>query len=276
MNGRNDRMDVDIPRFDPRKYTSECQFPFFDRNTEDYLKMLGKDALIARDDSIKQVNDCCSQRNIEKYTPIIISTSRGMGKTTFMEAIGMQLVKEELKNSLIGNAISYGRILSFDFSKQPDAIQNVDDVYSFFSRLMIYFLCRMFDGTQVDGIHFKKIEDFRAIPTYKAEQPLFLKWLSSSMKLTAESMMDEYIRLTNMAFEVECKSPPVFLWTKFNSCRLRQPSVPRVVTACIRFCRYCSLSWLQSIGQFVFALVQTMEIFSKSRKCLPLCQGSFH
>ncbi len=52
-----------------------------------------------------------------KYKPVIISTSRGMGKTFLLKKVGMQQVKEQLKLALIGNAIACGRILSFDFAK---------------------------------------------------------------------------------------------------------------------------------------------------------------
>ena len=41
----------------------------------------------------------------DKYQPIIISTSRGTGKTFLMECIGAQKVKEEI----------CGRVISFDF-----------------------------------------------------------------------------------------------------------------------------------------------------------------
>ena len=49
--------------------------------------------------------------DIEKYQPIICSTIRGMGKTAFMEAVGMQLVKSDLENKRITEALAYGRIL---------------------------------------------------------------------------------------------------------------------------------------------------------------------
>ena len=49
--------------------------------------------------------------DIEKYQPIICSTIRGMGKTAFLEAVGMQLVKSDLENKRITEALAYGRIL---------------------------------------------------------------------------------------------------------------------------------------------------------------------
>lgn len=77
-----------------------------------------------------------------------------------MEAIGMQLVKPQLKNQLIMDALAYGRALSFDFAcaAAGTAIRTQEEIRTFFTRLMIYFLCRMFDGTQVKGIHFKETE----------------------------------------------------------------------------------------------------------------------
>ena len=152
-------------------------------------------------------------REVEKYQPIICSTSRGMGKTAFMEAIGMQHVKENLKNNLIIDALQYGRILSFDFAGAAarTAMNTEEDIGTFFTRLMIYFLCRMFDGTQVDGIHFEKISQFETVTTTIVSQLRFKMWLKKSLKLNADDMMYEYIRLTNLAFGVNCMSPPVFL-----------------------------------------------------------------
>ena len=96
-------MDIDIPLFDPNVFRTRqlSQFPFFDPVIEKYLKHFGESALLARDDVINQVNAYIANRDVEKYQPIVCSTSRGMGKSAFIEAIGMQLVKTQLQNQLI-------------------------------------------------------------------------------------------------------------------------------------------------------------------------------
>ncbi|KAI8895715.1 hypothetical protein BC833DRAFT_659886 [Globomyces pollinis-pini] len=207
-------MDIDISPFDSDIYHSKNNscFPFFDPVIEKYLRSLGEDALLARDDSIKKVNHVIAYRDVEKYQPIICSTSRGMGKTAFLEAIGMQLVKECLQNNLILDAFKYGRILSFDFAGADGctAIPSVKDIETFYTRLMIFFLCRLFDGTQVDGIHFEKI-GFSNVVSFTGSQMRFNFWKKNCLELGADRMIDEYIRLTNIAFGVDCSSPPVFL-----------------------------------------------------------------
>jgi hypothetical protein len=207
-------MDVDIPPFDPVLFRSRKLplFPFFDPVIEEYLDFLGEDALVARDDNIQQVNDCISKRNMDKYRAIICSTSRGMGKTAFMEAVGLQAVKQELKNKLMMDALSYGRILSFDFASAAarTAVDTVENPETFFPRLMIYFLCRMFDGTEVDGIHFEEVA-FMNITHFSGTQANFNTWKNKCVQSSADRMMDAYIRLTNLAFQVNCSSPPVFL-----------------------------------------------------------------
>ena len=190
-------MQVDIPNFDPRQFTN-------------YFK---ENALVGRDDQIKKVNEhIYSLREREKYTPIICSTSRGMGKTAFMQAIGMQSVKENLKNKWILDAIATGRILSFDFAKAEveTAIPEQKDIRTFFTRLMIYFLCQMFHGFQVDGICFQFVE-FNDINSFRGRQSKFSNWKSDMLNYGADRMMEEYMRLTNIAFGVECRAPPVFL-----------------------------------------------------------------
>jgi hypothetical protein len=198
-------MDIDVRPFDSAIYQSRNNqyFPFFDPMIENYLSHFGDNALLARDNVINQVNQIISKREVEKYQPIICSTSRGMGKTAFMEAVGMQLVKPHLKNQLIMDALAYGRILSFDFAgaAAETAIPSQEDIRTFFPRLMIYFLCRMFDGTQVDGIHFEETELSNVI-SFIGSQNRFNSWKQACLELGADRMMDEHIRLTNLAFGV--------------------------------------------------------------------------
>ena len=117
-----------------------------------------------------------------------------------------------MKNQLILEALSCGRILSFDFANAAEtAVPTQEDIKTFFTRLMIYFLCRLFDGTEVAGINFQKISQFSDVQTFSANQPLFRRWLSKCLKLNTDDMIDEYIRPTNIAFKVDCVAPPVFL-----------------------------------------------------------------
>ena len=208
-------MEVDIPAFNLDVYQSNnnLYFPFFDPAIEMYLKHFREPVLLARDTAIEKVNMIISKRRmVEKYQPIICSTSRGMGKTAFMEAVGMQLVKPNLKSKSIEDAVKYGRILSFDFASSAAefAVPSQEDIRTFFTRLMIYFLCRMFDGTLVGGIHFQKILSFSEVVS-TVRDPMFNEWKSKWLPADADNMMDEYIRLTNIAFGVTCSSPPVFL-----------------------------------------------------------------
>ena len=121
-------MEIDFPPFVPPQ-TPQVVFPFFAPNGESYLNLLG------RDDVVKRINDITDREQPrQKYWPIIISTSRGMGKTFLLKMIGMQKVKEELKNPLIQDAIACGRVLSFYFSKGVYDIENVKGVVRFFPR----------------------------------------------------------------------------------------------------------------------------------------------
>ena len=106
-----------------------------------------------------------------------------------------------------------GRILSFDFAgaAAEDAVPKQEDIKTFFTRLMIYFLCRMFDGTEVDGIHFEAISQFGTLTTFRGKQAALQTWLQKALQLNTDDMMDEYIRLTNLSFLVNCSAPPVFL-----------------------------------------------------------------
>lgn len=197
-------MDVDLPPFQPSKYSLE--FPFFEtKDSDNYIDILG------RDDVIAEINSIMDDRlNKDKYWPVIISTSRGMGKTFLLKKFGMQKIKDNLKTDIIGHAVASGRILSFDFAS--GSIQNENDVYSFFPRLMVFFLCRIFDGTQVDGINFQQIKSFNEVSTVTGQQLKFKKWLLEWQNTHGtEAMIEEYIRLTNIAFGTTHDAPPVFL-----------------------------------------------------------------
>jgi hypothetical protein len=145
------RMDVDIPKFKPNvnyysildlkvndfPLDSNVQdflklrlFPYFESVNVEYLSYFGKQAFIGRDNVVQQINTIIENRKNDKYEPIIISTSRGMGKKFLLKCVGSQNVDN--KCALIGDALLYGRVLSFDFAKEYSAISNQEDIYTFF------------------------------------------------------------------------------------------------------------------------------------------------
>ena len=176
-------------------------FPFFIPNGERDFHLFERDPLVT------EINRCVSQ----KLAPIIITTSRGMGKTFFLKMFGLQ--KLQLKSPLIQEALSLARVVSFDFSADIFS----DDIYTFVQRLMIFFLCHLFGGKQVDCIHFEGIKDFRNLVEFKGKQTKFNDWKTDCLKMDVESIINEYIRLTNIAFRVDSKIPPVFLFDEIQS-----------------------------------------------------------
>ena len=130
--------------------------------------------------------------------------------------VGSQRVKKSLQNPQILDAISLGRVISFDFafgnSRLKPALSTVDDVFSFFQKLMIFFLCNLFHGRQVDGINFERIETVNSVHTYIGHQKEFNDWKKKCLNFEiCDTMIDEYIRLTNIAFNSNSQVPPVFL-----------------------------------------------------------------
>ena len=97
----------------------EIIFPFFEPNGESYLNLLGRDSVVeAINEIILPYPENRRKMKRQKYWPVIISTSRGMGKTFLLKMIGLQKVKPELENILIKEAGFCGRIFSFDFAKK--------------------------------------------------------------------------------------------------------------------------------------------------------------
>ena len=167
--------------------------------------------VVERDDIIHRINSHYESRSSHaKYRPIIISTSKGMGKTFLLKKIGLQQVNE--KCSLIEDAKNYGRILSFDFLRIDHGIKDEKDIKVFFKKLMIYYACIYFDGYQVDNINFTKIDNFANLQNYNdAYDKSLIQWMKRMMELNMNNAIKEYIRLTNVAFQVNNDSPPIFL-----------------------------------------------------------------
>ena len=192
-----------VPKpFNPTEY--KISFPFFEPNGEAYL------TLVDREQVLSKINDAImDNKQFGKYRPIIISTSRGMGKTFLMKMIALQRVPSGLESQEIKEAGSYGRILSFDFAKYLDE-RSIEKIGSFFPRLMIFYLCMLFDGCEVDGIFFSQIQ-FDDVASFKGDQDRFNIWKQKCLRLGTDWVIGEYIRLTNIAFSVNCATPPVFL-----------------------------------------------------------------
>ena len=71
-------------------------------------------------------------------------------------------------------------------------------------------MCRLFDRSEVDGIHFQQAE-FNSITDFIGNQIEFNEWKRNCLQFGVDPMIDEYIRLTNIAFKANCMVPPVFL-----------------------------------------------------------------
>ena len=188
--------------FDPLKFKPE--YKYIEVHISKYLKRYGSKALIGRDDLIAKINNVIAERNVGKYRPIIISTSRGMGKSALMAAVGLQHVKKELENELIRDALDSGRVITFDFSLAWKRMRKEADIYHFFTNLMINELCRMFQDRMVDGILFRNMHNDVYGERFEGE---LKEWYLKVSGLSVDLMMDEYIRLTNIAFGVDCNAP---------------------------------------------------------------------
>jgi hypothetical protein len=220
-------MEVDepeVPPFDPSLY--KVEFPSLDFYPgEDRVTLQG------RDETLFDIN-LIFKTVPEKFRPIIISTSRGMGKTFLLKAVGSQRVPGHLKNKRIQAALDTGRIVSFDFSLKG-APSNEAEAEAFPKRLLIFSLCFLFKGTVVDGIHFEKINTIPEVAHYVGAQQKFRKWVSRCQGMTTKEMTKEYIRLTKLAFSSPSDDPPVFLFDEVQ--HLCEPTSVKSVGAPAKF-----------------------------------------
>ena len=193
-----------VKDFEPDSF--EVDFPFLQLNEDKYL------TLVDRDEILREINDVALEPRAPKYTPIVISTSRGMGKTFLLKMIGLQKVPPSLVCQPIQDAGKCGRIISMDFSRiAEDSMLKAEDIARFFPQLMVFYLSHIFRGCRVDGIYFEEIIKFSKVTDFKGSQPRYNAWKSDCLDLDTDGMIKEYMRLTDIAFGVKCSTPPVFL-----------------------------------------------------------------
>ena len=204
---RRDEEDSKPPEifrpFNPAEYKMELKT--FAKNGENHLTLLD------RDEIVEQINKIVMRRTPTKYEPIVISTSRGMGKTFLLKMIALQKVPAGLECKLIKDARDCGRIIGFDFTEDKQIVYTEECIQDFLTRLMVWYLCSMFKGCVVDGVHFELIPEFKQTVKFRGSQALFNSWKRRCFTLGTNLMIKEYMRLTDVAFGVKCSIPPVFL-----------------------------------------------------------------
>ncbi|KAI9335696.1 hypothetical protein BDR26DRAFT_865614 [Obelidium mucronatum] len=202
------------PPFDPASY--KLEFPFFTGSSEyefnENISLLGRDRI-----TIQEMNDILSERRRwQKYRPLIVCSSQGTGKTFFLKCVGSQRLGLSLKCPDLVKAAAIGRVLSFDFSKHLIQITSVFEADSFLKQLMVFFLCRMFAGCEVDGIHFQ-FREFPCNAQVETGQHKFKEWLDSVWVSSTDHVMKEFMRLTDLAFGVRSDAPLVFLFDEVQT-----------------------------------------------------------
>jgi hypothetical protein len=86
---------------------------------------------------------------------------------------------------------------------------------------MIYFLCRMFHETQVSGINFET-SSLSTIASHVGKQNKYNQWKQACLLCEVDRMIEKYVKLTSIAFGVNCSSPPAFFLDEIQ--KLRKPT----------------------------------------------------
>ena len=192
--------------FDPARFSTNLSML-------NYTPVDSQIELLERDSVVSEINKRFKDRvQSPKYTPIIIATSRGMGKTFLLKKLALQELKQDLKLDLFDEASRFGRIISFNFSSEVVTFSNDEYLDHFFTHLLIFYLCQIFAGFRVDGIDFEKIDSMGQVAAFEAKSKSLRQWLNTWKNTVAtKSIMEEYIRLTNIAFRGKSDLPPIFL-----------------------------------------------------------------
>jgi len=196
-----------LPQFSPAKYS--FVFPTFEPNDDEL-------PLLDRDDQIKVVaNTIQGLGHAPKYEPIVICTSRSMGKTFFMKKLvkpakGYSPVKQ------IKDAYEVGHIVTMNTTEIYHVLANDQDNYSRFWQLAIaYNIVHLFAGYQVARINFHICNLADIIGCWKKlerRDNALLKYLSGKLIGTSvRGACQEMVRLTNIAFASNSDVKPVFL-----------------------------------------------------------------
>ena len=159
------------------------------------------DVLIGRNKQLQDIDDDMKP-DFEKTSVISIGMTSGIGKTTMCKYLATKHV-----NPRLAATRSIGRIIVYDMSRYP-AVKHSRDVWR---NLIILHLCYIFQGCTVGGIEFKElqIQDF-ANEISSSLPPTLRKWIDYKM-VHNYSCINEWIRLTNIAFKVDSYIRPIFI-----------------------------------------------------------------
>jgi len=199
---------VRFPPFDPSKY--DVSFPTFDSNGDE-LTMRGRDEAIA---SVQRAFEELTLRKSDKYLPVVVATSRGMGKTFFLKKIARSdslYVARKARN--------VGRIITMECAKAMEiftefAPTRTEILEYFWSALAVHHILHLFNGYRVGPIDFQSrtlvaILNIRK-GGYRPTDSLDA-WIYDTLRLSDENLFKMLRDLTNNAFGVQDESLPLIL-----------------------------------------------------------------
>jgi hypothetical protein len=149
---------------------------------------------------------------VEDFCPVFIeSNGEELSQLQLLRLITSSATTELVDVAQVDHASQCGRIVSFDFSSHDWTNFN-GTVQEYVSLILIRNLCDIFFGAIVDGIPFQKlgIAELHS-KTDPARFRDFNRWFSRVRLLTVPQIIDEYRRLTRIAFRIRKSSPLVLL-----------------------------------------------------------------
>jgi hypothetical protein len=211
---------TDLPDFDPTT-DYNFQFPSFESNG-DYFPLLNrqKEVNLVRKASI-------NLQKTEKYEPIIIATSRGMGKTFFMK----RLVKGEIVGThpvkAIQNAYMVGRVATMESLEIVSFVTETNFLYQHFWQITIILnLTQIFKGRKVDGINFVSLTITEIVSCLNKSNTPLQRWICKLLSCRTGDAFEEMVRITNLAFKQNSSVPPVFLIDNIHNLAQIETRIP--------------------------------------------------
>jgi hypothetical protein len=149
----------------------------------------------------------------DKYRPIVISTTRGMGKTFILKKIGKHDLGENYNIQPIKEAGEYGRIISMDcdYFWQNIADSGINRRY-YWNVIIVYHILHLFKGSSMNGINFSQSGlNFIIQQLQISTSDTLGSWVKRFISYSTEDAFQQLIVLTKNAFGCSSNAKPVIL-----------------------------------------------------------------
>jgi hypothetical protein len=173
-------------------------FPGVKSNGENYLALLDRGSVLTkiREDYLKYFQSGSGL----KYPASVIACASGMGKTFLLKKFALQDFPKEYRWDFVATARRYNRIIYFEMKTGLVGNGSIT-ARNFLTKLLIFYLSNIFDGYNLNGINFAKLESIDSVDALPVNvNPDLRRWVETRRAYREADMIKEFLDLTFKAY----------------------------------------------------------------------------